>query len=118
MFRNLLHRSRNTANVAIIPNNVNCMYRNRITINLNVSKTSALVSCQAIANSFFGDQVFGYNYNSRRHFNSGINIFSQFDKIKVLGTGELTAKVDVTAHAFSESAKKAIEAVGGTVTTL
>lgn len=47
-----------------------------------------------------------------------LKIVSQFDKIKVLGTGELTAKVDVTAHAFSESAKKAIEAVGGTVTTL
>jgi large subunit ribosomal protein L15 len=47
-----------------------------------------------------------------------LKVVSQFDKIKVLGTGELTAKVDVTAHAFSESAKKAIEAVGGTVTTL
>lgn len=47
-----------------------------------------------------------------------LNIVSQSDKIKVLGTGELTSKVDVSAHAFSESAKKAIEAVGGTVTTL
>lgn len=47
-----------------------------------------------------------------------LNIVSQSDKIKVLGSGELTSKVDVSAHAFSESAKKAIEAVGGTVTTL
>ncbi len=47
-----------------------------------------------------------------------LNIVSKTDKIKILGSGELTSKVDITAHAFSESAKKAIEAVGGTVTTL
>lgn len=47
-----------------------------------------------------------------------LNIVGQTDKIKVLGNGELTSKIDVSAHAFSESAKKAIEAVGGTVTTL
>lgn len=47
-----------------------------------------------------------------------LNIISKTDKIKILGSGELTSKVDVSAHAFSESAKKAIEAVGGTVTTL
>lgn len=47
-----------------------------------------------------------------------LNIVGQSDKIKILGNGELTTKVDVSAHAFSESAKKAIEAVGGTVTTL
>jgi large subunit ribosomal protein L15 len=35
------------------------------------------------------------------------------DLIKVLGRGELKAKVDVTAHAFSESAKLAIENLGG-----
>lgn len=38
--------------------------------------------------------------------------------VKVLGNGELTKKVDVTAHAFSASAIKAIEAVGGTATKL
>jgi len=37
--------------------------------------------------------------------------------VKVLGKGALTAKLDVTANAFSASAIKAIEAVGGTVTT-
>ncbi|HEY0890057.1 MAG TPA: 50S ribosomal protein L15 [Nocardioides sp.] len=36
--------------------------------------------------------------------------------VKVLGTGELTVKVDVTADAFSGSAKEKIEAAGGTVT--
>lgn len=35
------------------------------------------------------------------------------DKLKVLGDGELTAKVEVSAHAFSKSAIKAIEEAGG-----
>ncbi|MDL2297285.1 50S ribosomal protein L15 [Bacteroidales bacterium OttesenSCG-928-B11] len=34
--------------------------------------------------------------------------------VKILGNGELTAKIDVTAHAFSASAKEAIEKNGGT----
>ena len=38
--------------------------------------------------------------------------------VKILGNGKLTAKLDVTAHAFSESAKAAIESVGGTATKL
>ena len=36
--------------------------------------------------------------------------------VKVLGQGELTVKVDVTADAFSGSAKEKIESAGGTVT--
>lgn len=35
------------------------------------------------------------------------------DGVKILGDGELTKPLIVKAHAFSESAKKAIEAVGG-----
>ncbi|MDD6506547.1 MAG: 50S ribosomal protein L15 [Prevotellaceae bacterium] len=38
--------------------------------------------------------------------------------VKVLAQGELTLKVDVEAHAFSEAAKKAIEAVGGNTTII
>ena len=38
--------------------------------------------------------------------------------VKVLGGGELTAKIDVTANAFSASAKAKIEAAGGTTTTV
>jgi large subunit ribosomal protein L15 len=37
------------------------------------------------------------------------------DGVKVLGTGELTRAIKVTAHHFSESAKQKIEAAGGTV---
>jgi large subunit ribosomal protein L15 len=40
---------------------------------------------------------------------------SKNDKIKILGDGELTAKLDVTAHQFSASAIAAIENLGGTV---
>ena len=34
-------------------------------------------------------------------------------RIKILGTGELTRKLTVTAHAFSASAKAKIEKLGG-----
>ena len=40
------------------------------------------------------------------------------DKVKVLGRGELKSKISVEAHAFSETATKAIEKVGGTATTV
>lgn len=35
------------------------------------------------------------------------------DKVKILGRGELKSKVDITVHAFSATAKSAIEAKGG-----
>lgn len=38
--------------------------------------------------------------------------------VKILGNGELKAKIDVEAHAFSKSAEEAIQAVGGTVSKL
>lgn len=40
------------------------------------------------------------------------------DIVKVLGRGELTAKLDVTAHHFSKSALSAIEEKGGKATVL
>ena len=38
--------------------------------------------------------------------------------VKVLGEGELTKKLAVTAHAFSAAAREKIEAAGGSVTAL
>ena len=38
--------------------------------------------------------------------------------VKILGDGELTAKIDVTANAFSKSAIEKIEKAGGKVTTI
>lgn len=38
--------------------------------------------------------------------------------VKVLGNGELTAKLDVSAHAFSKSAQEKIEKAGGKAQTI
>lgn len=40
------------------------------------------------------------------------------DLVKILGRGELKAKLKVIAHGFSASAKSAIESAGGTATTM
>ncbi|MBQ1652018.1 MAG: 50S ribosomal protein L15 [Paludibacteraceae bacterium] len=38
--------------------------------------------------------------------------------VKILAKGELTSKIEVTAHAFSAAAKEAIEKAGGSAVTL
>lgn len=43
---------------------------------------------------------------------------SKRDRIKILGKGELKVKLNVKAHAFSNSAKEAIEKLEGTTETL
>ncbi len=45
-------------------------------------------------------------------------IVGKNDRVKVLGRGELKAKVAVEAHAFSATATKAIENAGGSATTV
>ncbi|MCU4175835.1 50S ribosomal protein L15 [Carboxylicivirga sp. N1Y90] len=45
-------------------------------------------------------------------------LVSKNDLVKILGNGELTAKMEVKAHAFSKSAIEAIEAAQGTVEKL
>mgnify|MGYP002626136266 CR=1 FL=1 len=40
-------------------------------------------------------------------------IISRNDLVKILGRGELKAKINVTAHKFSDAAKAGIEAQGG-----
>lgn len=42
-------------------------------------------------------------------------IVKKSDKVKILGAGELKAKLSVTAHGFSATAKEAIEQLGGSV---
>lgn len=42
-------------------------------------------------------------------------LVSRNDLVKILGRGELKAKLEVKAHAFSATAQKAIEAAGGTI---
>lgn len=45
-------------------------------------------------------------------------LVSKNDLIKVLGRGEIKVKLEVTAHAFSATAQKAIEAAGGSIVKL
>ncbi len=45
-------------------------------------------------------------------------LIARNDKLKVLGRGELKGAINVTAHAFSATAKAAIEAKGGSATTI
>ncbi len=45
-------------------------------------------------------------------------IVGKKDSVKILGRGELKSKVSVEAHAFSATASKAIENLGGTATTV
>ncbi|MFB2118402.1 50S ribosomal protein L15 [Parapedobacter sp. 2B3] len=45
-------------------------------------------------------------------------LVSKNDLVKILGRGELTAKVEVKAHAFSATAQQAIEAAGGSIVKL
>jgi large subunit ribosomal protein L15 len=45
-------------------------------------------------------------------------ICSKKTLVKVVGRGELKGKLNVTAHAFTATAKAAIEAMGGTANTI
>jgi large subunit ribosomal protein L15 len=45
-------------------------------------------------------------------------LVSKNDLVKILGRGELKAKLDISAHAFTATAQKAIEAAGGAIVKL
>jgi len=49
---------------------------------------------------------------------AAVSVVRKGEKVKILGGGELTSALTVSAHAFSESAKARIEATGGTVSVL
>ena len=79
-------------------------------INKVVFKTVNLLSIEALAQK--GVTTIGQEQLV------AAGLVSKNDVIKILGTGTLSKKVDVTAHAFSKSAQAAIEAQGGTATKL
>jgi large subunit ribosomal protein L15 len=72
---------------------------------------------------------FAVNVSALERFDAGTEItpellaekglirHTRFD-VKILGNGDLTKKLAVTAHRFSASAREKIEAAGGTVTAL
>ena len=47
-----------------------------------------------------------------------LRVIKRGERVKILGNGELSRKLKVQSHAFSASAKQAIEAVGGTAESL
>ncbi|MGB3605977.1 MAG: 50S ribosomal protein L15 [Psychroserpens sp.] len=48
----------------------------------------------------------------------GLGLVGKNEVLKILGRGELKAKLSVTAHKFTATAKAAIEAAGGEAVTL
>jgi large subunit ribosomal protein L15 len=75
-------------------------------------------------NKIFRTDIVVLNVRSLAEFDDGATVGPQeflkagminkvADGVKVLGDGELTKKLTVQAHRFSESAKKKIEAAGG-----
>ncbi|WP_462266381.1 50S ribosomal protein L15 [Mucilaginibacter sp.] len=70
-----------------------------------------LDALQQLADNFTLNSI---NFDTLREH----GLASKNDKVKILGRGELNAKLDVQAHAFSATAQKAIEAAGGSIVKL
>ena|SRR5688572_12898090 len=76
-------------------------------------KTVAVVNISDLEDNFkSGDEV---NLESLRTFNLAKG---RFDVLKILGEGELSKKLKVSAHAFSRSAQEKIEKAGGQVNVI
>jgi len=81
-------------------------------------------------NKTFADVVIGVNViDLENNFDTGEKVTPEtlkskgivkkvFDKIKILGSGELKKSLEVSSHAFSAEAQKKIEAAGGKTTIL
>ena len=61
------------------------------------------------------EQLEGDNFDPQTLVQAGVTKKIEADGLKILGAGELTRKITVKAHLFSESARKKIEAAGGSV---
>lgn len=72
-------------------------------INLNVLQS--LADAKGLTKITLADLI-NAGYISKKHL------------VKILGNGELTAKIEVEANSFSKSAEQAITAVGGTATKI
>ena len=87
------------------------------------------VAKRGFSNAKFRLNVAAVNVSKLEIFDAGTEITPEFlkekgftngpfDEVKILGDGELTKKLFVTAHRFSGSAKEKIEAAGGSVTVV
>ena len=72
-------------------------------------KKVAVVNLSAIEEVFEAGATVGPEQLVEKNLTNG-----KFDLIKVLGNGDLSKKLTVRAHRFSESAKQKIAAAGGT----
>jgi len=72
---------------------------------INISQIEALATKHGLS-----------EINFENLYNNGVVGINHL--VKILGGGELTKKLNVSAHAVSESAKSKIEALGGTVSIL
>ena len=70
-----------------------------------------LDALQGLAEKF---NLAAINFNTLREH----GLASKNDLVKILGRGELKAKLEVEAHAFSATAQKAIESAGGAIVKL
>jgi large subunit ribosomal protein L15 len=75
---------------------------------INVSKLQELVASGII------DPAVGITPDSLR----AVGLTGKHDLIKILGSGSIETAVDVSAHAFSATAKEKIEAAGGKITII
>lgn len=83
--------------------------RNRIEMQVvNVNRLAKLVEEKKITDGVVTPEVL---------YTLGV-ISKKNEPVKILGEGELTVKLRVSAHAFSKSAIQKIEAAGGTATVL
>ena len=87
------------------------------------------VAKRGFSNAKFRLNVAAINVSRLEIFDAGTEITPEllkakgftngpFDEVKILGDGELTKKLSVTAHRFSGAAKQKIEAAGGTATVV
>ena len=74
-------------------------------VGINIDTLNALAEAKNITD--FNVDVFVQN-----------GLISGKDRIKILGRGELSKAINVTAHAFSATAKQAIETKGGVATVI
>jgi large subunit ribosomal protein L15 len=68
---------------------------------VNLDTIQALVDAKKIKNSISLEQIIEFRLANKNEF------------VKILGRGELKAKIKITAHKFTATAKAAIEAAGG-----
>ena len=77
-------------------------------LGINVSRLEELVAKGVINDGVINPDVL---------YNIGM-VSKRRSLVKILGNGDLKSKLEITAHAFSATAKEKIEAAGGTVTTV